>query len=76
MPREGDTELTGGPWGPGGPGVSDEQAQEEGKAGHVSPSLWKKRNNLLNGPPPLWISSDLKTQHVQRTPDSREHLES
>lgn len=52
MPREGDTELTGGPWGPGGPGVSDEQAQEEGKAGHVSPSLWKKRNNLLNGPPP------------------------
>lgn len=23
-PREGDVGLTGGPWGPGGPGVSDE----------------------------------------------------
>lgn len=31
-----------GPWGPGAPGVCEEQVQSEGKAGQDSPSFWKK----------------------------------
>lgn len=41
-PRGADDGLTGGPWGPGGPGVCEEQVQGEEKVGHVSPSFWKK----------------------------------
>lgn len=38
-PQGGEDGLTGGPWGPGGPGVCEEQVQAEGKAGQVSPSF-------------------------------------
>ena len=42
VPQGGTAGLTGGPWGPGGPGVCEEHAQADGKAGQDSPSFWEK----------------------------------
>ena len=44
--------LTGGPWGPGGPEVSEEQVQADREAGQASPSFWEKGDPWVKGPSP------------------------